>query len=203
MVHFYEEDKLASMATSMASEAFSLDVEARRDHFEAYEGVVRSVGTPKFRERILKLIEWVCLNEERDFSAYLPSLVESARKVAARKPDDLTARFYLAYALVAMGDHEEGLALTGKCLVDEAFVRRKQQLFVNLFTRFARAGRTEAAIDVLEPSPASKPLEPLLVALKIHAGVKFNAPQEVEEVAKDVARTFSIEMDREAGKEPD
>jgi len=138
-----------------------------------------------------KLIEWVCLNEERDFSAYLPTLVESARKLAGRKPDDLTARFYLACVLVAVGDHEEGLALTGRCLVDEALVRRKQQLFVNLFARFARAGRTEAAIDVLEPSPASKPLEPLLVALKIHAGMKFNAPQEVEEVAKDVARKFT------------
>jgi tetratricopeptide (TPR) repeat protein len=56
------------------------------------------------------------------------------------------------------------------------------------FTLIAAAGYVKEVLEILKPSIYAQEVEPLVVALQMITGEPYNAPQEVEEVAKDIVK---------------
>ncbi len=79
---------------------------------------------------------------------------------------------------------------------DEAFVEMHLDDMLVLIIDAAADGQAERALRELSGTVAERAMEPLVVALKELAGEKCRAPQEVEEVKKDVLAT--IEERRQA-----
>ncbi len=82
---------------------------------------------------------------------------------------------------------------------DEAFVETHLDDMLALLVDAAADGQAERALNELSGTAAGRAMEPLVVALKELAGEKYRAPQEVEEVKKDVL--VRIEKRRQALRE--
>ena len=65
-------------------------------------------------------------------------------------------------------------------------VEKTAKQAVELATDFAARGFTEQALQLLQNSPSKDILEPLVVALELHAGHSVSAPREILEVADDI-----------------
>lgn len=71
-------------------------------------------------------------------------------------------------------------------LDDDDFLEKYLDDLLGFLIDAAADGQAERALSVVAGTAAERAMEPLVVALQELAGVKHKAPQEVEEVAKDV-----------------
>jgi len=102
--------------------------------------------------------------------------------MAALKLDDL---------LMGSGRREESLELFASLLDrDPPHDREFLRLVTALATRSASVGLGKQALAAIESSPAAKALEPLVVALKRHAGLEVSAPHEIDEIAADIVEAI-------------
>ncbi len=108
-----------------------------------------------------------------------------ARSLAEAAAYDCSLRI-LGTAYGQAGRWEEAFGQMARFIDDEAFVEQNPIDLLNLFIDAAADGQAKRALKEISGTAAEAAMEPLVAALKELAGAPDRAPQEVEEVKKDV-----------------
>ena len=86
-----------------------------------------------------------------------------------------------------LGQGEGALAATNLYIQEASFVKETIDDAIELFVELAAAGFAKESLAILDNSPSSKYLEPMLVGLRLYLGDDVKTAVEILEVAKDVA----------------
>ncbi|MHB0946811.1 MAG: tetratricopeptide repeat protein [Sedimentisphaerales bacterium] len=110
-----------------------------------------------------------------------------AREAVKMKPNNAYYKHTLASILCASGKEAEALEHAGKYLEDIKAVENTVNDGIELFVELAARGVAKEAIKVLQDSPSTQILEPLIVGLRLFIGEDVQVATEIAEIGKDVA----------------
>jgi len=179
MVPLYGADHLAR---SLAEAACSSEVRERSAYIEGFRELLLRSVPEELRQRVLQ-------NTPRGSLESVGSLretVDAARRATAIFPQTAELRFPLARVLGIAGQWDVAFEKIAVLLDDDDFLEKYLDDLLGFFIDAAADSQAERALSLLAGTTAERAMEPLVVALQELAGVKHKAPQEVEEVAKDV-----------------
>jgi tetratricopeptide (TPR) repeat protein len=118
------------------------------------------------------------------------------------QPDTSEIVHTLSCILGDLGKWKDALQRAPRFLRDRRMVGQSTVVVVAFFVAAAAAGHAEEGIRSLHGSPAADLLEPLEVALRLHAGEKVMVPREVREVAKDIVAQIEARRAARQGASP-
>ncbi len=98
-----------------------------------------------------------------------------------------------AVILAELGNWDKALEAIEEFLENDKFASHFVGDITAFFIHATRAGHAGKSLELLNNSPSSQHLEPLIVALQKHLGQQTNAPLEVYEVAKDIVAEINKE----------
>lgn len=135
--------------------------------------------------KIAQLTEEACVKEpERKYN----EAVKEYSKSLEKEPDSIYYQHTYASILGALGKWEEALSMASEFLKNPDAAKEFPQDIISFFINAAAAGFAKEGLKILKDSACAPYMEPLIVALQMHTGEEYNAPQEVVEVAKDVVK---------------
>ncbi len=115
-----------------------------------------------------------------------PYGAETPGKAAASSSKDQNHSCLMASKNGLAGRWGEAFDQMQPLIEDDAFVETHLETILAFLIDAAADAQVDRALRGLEGTAAERTMEPLVVALKELAGEKYRAPQEVEEVKKDV-----------------
>jgi len=107
----------------------------------------------------------------------------------ARKNLPAISEYVFTHALIlaAQSRWSEALKPMKSFLENRTFAANFTPEVIDFFIHEAAEGNANESLEILKKSPSAEHLEPLIVGLQKYVGEKPNAPQEIDEVAKDIA----------------
>lgn len=135
----------------------------------------------------------------------LPQGLEWSAEALTRFPDD-TVFLHTGACLLGMANRwPQALEVATNFLASPDFSKHQSAerwiQEINLFFIDAAAsGQASDALNILEASLAAPYVEPLIVALKMLAGVEFKSPEEVKKVADSVRKRIERRKDERANR---
>jgi tetratricopeptide (TPR) repeat protein len=129
----------------------------------------------------------------------LPRAEQAARRAVELDPASGPACHTLATILCAEGKASDALEPAQKYLQDMLLVEKDTANAINLLVDLAAAGQPREALRILQESPSSKLLEPLIVGIRLFLKEEVKVAAEIHEVGKDVAKRI---QERQENRRP-
>jgi len=119
-----------------------------------------------------------------------------AREAVEKEPDNSTYQFTLASILGGLARWPEALDLATRFLSDSDGAKKALTDVINFFIAAAAAGYAKESLQIFIESASAPLVEPLIVAFQMEIGEEYNAPREIEEVAKDICKKIDDLRDK-------
>lgn len=130
----------------------------------------------------------------------LPKAEEWARDAVRLEKESGHCHNTLASIMCKLGKGREALQNAKKYVEDKNLVEKTIEDAIDLFIGLAANGVGKEALKILQESPSSKILEPLVVGLQLFVGEDVNAAAEIMEVAKDVVKRIEARQNKKKSK---
>ncbi len=181
---------VASVAEALVLRALGLQrLGRKREALETYDEVIERLSGTEDRHQRSALAS--ALNAKASLLVdvdlnHLEEAIETSEKAVALEPAERNHRLTLAWVYGLAGRWTAALEQLGSVVDDEALVEIESVVFLSILVDAAADGQAGRVLTILSGTAAARAMEPLLVALKELVGEKYRAPQEVEEVKKDL-----------------
>ncbi len=128
----------------------------------------------------------VCLCLQLNLTDYYPNAEQWINLARESNPGRSDYAHTHACILAELGKWDKAIEAIREFMENDKFASNFVSDITAFFIKAAKAGHAKKSLEILNNSPSSKYLEPLIVALQKHLGQQTNAPLEVYEVAKDI-----------------
>ncbi|MDA3916886.1 MAG: AAA family ATPase [Deltaproteobacteria bacterium] len=114
--------------------------------------------------------------------------IDHAKQAIRLNPENCGFRHTLASLLGMRDQWENAFKESDFFINDKEFMENASKDVISFFIDAAVAGHSKYALEIIKGTLVETQMEPLVVALKIVAGITFHAPREVVEIAHDIVK---------------
>ncbi len=112
--------------------------------------------------------------------------ITAVEKAISIRPQNMAFHHTLACLLSLASRWEEAFEHAKRFSDDQDMIEKCSQDILAFFVDAAAMGQAEQALRAIEKTKSEPAMEPLVVALKMSAGMPYRAPREVVEMANDI-----------------